>query len=218
MGVRGHLLNYPIQLNLQGRRCVVIGGGRVAERKVAGLMEAGAVVRVIAPQATEKLRHWADSGTLHWQQSVYQEDCLDGAFLVVAATDNREVNVQITRDAQERNLLVCCVDAPEAGNWTSPSVVTRGDLALTVSTGGKSPTLAAVLREQLEEQFGPEWAALTELIGGLRESLQAIKSEAARKDAVRTMIGDRELIALLQNGQFLEAEARARQCLSSSSE
>ncbi len=210
--------SYPIQINLQGRRCVVIGGGRVAERKAGSLLECGADVCLVAPQATEKLRAWADSGTLHWQQSVYQKAHLDGVFLVVAATDNREANAQITRDAQERNLLVCCVDDPEMGNWTSPSVVSRGNLMLTISTGGKSPTLAAVLREQLEKQFGPEWAALTDLIGGLRESLQALKNEAARKDAVRTMIEDRKLIALLQNGQTLEAEARARQCLSSSSE
>ena len=211
-------MTYPIHLNLQGRRCVVVGGGRVAERKVAGLRDCGADVCLVAPDATEKLRAWAESGTLHWRQSVYQEGCLDGAFLVVAATDSRDVNGQITQDAHGRNLLVCCVDDPGAGNWTSLSVVNRGDLTVTVSTGGKSPTLAAVLREQLGEQFGPEWAGLTELIGDLRASLQAIQSEAARKDAVRTMIEDKNLRTFIQNGQLLEAEARARQCLSSYSE
>ena len=215
---QGRMKRYPIHLDLQGRRCVVVGAGAVAERKVAALRECGAVVRLVAPQATPELQRLAEDGELTWMRSVYHEAHLDGAFVVIAATDLAEVNEAVARDAQARNLLVCRADEPAGGNFTSPASVTRGDLALTVSTGGNSPTLAAVVRRRLEAQFGPEWVALTALLGGLRPDIQRAGDEASRRAAVARVIDDPALWERLRGGNLLEAEARARECLSSFSE
>ena len=143
---------------------------------------------------------------------------LNGAFLVFAATDQPEVNAAVARDAQERRLLVCRADEPAGGNFTSPASVTRGDLVLTVSTSGNSPTLAAVLRRRLEAQFGPEWGALTALLGDLRPQVQAAGGEGARRAAVERVMDDPAVWERLRGGNLLEAEARARECLSLSSE
>ncbi|MBV9849720.1 MAG: bifunctional precorrin-2 dehydrogenase/sirohydrochlorin ferrochelatase [Armatimonadetes bacterium] len=209
---------YPIHADLQGKRCVVVGAGAVAERKVAALRECGALIRLVAPQATPPLQWLAEEGALTWMRNMYHAAHLDGAFLVIAATDLREVNEAVARDAQGRNILVCRADEPAGGNFLSPASVTRGDLVLTVSTSGLSPTLAAVLRRRLEDEFGPEWGPLTALMGCLREGIQAAGDEAARRAAVRRVIDDPIVREGLRGGNFAEAEARARECLSWSSE
>ena len=208
---------YPIHLNLQNRRCLIVGGGQVAQRKAAGLQDAGALVVVAAPEATPLLQEWAAQSKIEWLQEAYGTRHLDGVFLVIACTDSREVNDEVTREATERNLLTLCADDPEAGNFVSPSVVRRGELLLTVSTSGGSPTLAAVLRERLETEFGPEWAELTEILGAMREFVKTHSTEAGRKAAVQRALGDEEARKLLLAGKRLEAEIRIRECLSSSS-
>ncbi len=209
---------YPIQLQLQGRRGLIVGGGKVAERKALGLRASGASVVVVAPEAMPALQALAAKGEIEWRREVYGTGHLDGVFLVMACTDNREVNAAVTREAQERNLLVLCADDPEAGNFVSPAKITRGDLMLTVSTGGGSPTLAAVLREGLEAEFGPEWAELTAILGAMREIVKTKPDEAERKAAVRRVLDDPEVPKLLAVGKLKEAETRIRECLSSSSE
>ena len=207
---------FPIQVNVQSKRCVIVGAGAVAERKVTSLRECGAQVRLVAPQATPGLQRLAESGGVGWIQKRYDAAHLDGAFLVIAATDLREVNAAVTRDAQERNVLVCRADMPSDGSFTSPASVTRDDLVLTVSTSGNSPTLAAVLRQRLEDEFGPEWGPLTALLGGLRDHIKAVGDETARRAAVARVLDDSTVWERLRGGNFLEAEARARECLFSS--
>lgn len=209
---------YPIHVDLQGKRCVVVGAGAVAERKVAALRECGAAIRLVAPQATRGLQRLAAEGLVTWMRYLYNAAHLDGAFLVIAATDLREVNAAVARDAQARNILVCRADDPAGGNFASPAQVARGDLVLTVSTSGNSPTLAAALRQRLEDEFGPEWEDLTALLGSLREQVKGAGDEAARRAAVGRVIDDPAVWDGLRAGKFLEAEARARECLSSSSE
>lgn len=209
---------YPVNLNVHGRTCLVVGGGRVAERKVAGLRAAGASVVVVSPTATDALRALAGSGEIVWRAEPYGTGLLDGVFLVLACTDSKAVNAQIVREASERGLLVLCADDPEAGSFVSPTILRRGPLTLTVSTNGGSPTLAAVVRETLEAEFGPEWGPLTALIGQMREIVKTNATEAARKAAVRRALADPEVRRLLAEGLELEAETRVRQCLSSSSE
>lgn len=196
----------------------MVGGGKVAERKVMGLRAAGAPVVMIAPELTPALQALAAQGEIEWRREGYGMGHLDGVFLVMACTNNREVNAAVTCDAQERGLLVLCADDPEAGNFVSPTQITRGELMLTVSTGGGSPTLAALLRERLEAEFGPEWADLTALLGAMREIVKTNPDEAGRKAAVRRVLDDAEVHALLASGNRLEAETRIRECLSSSSE
>ena len=173
---------------------------------------------VVAPEATVALQALAAEGEIAWRREAYRAGHLDGAFLVMACTDSREVNAAVTREAQSRNLLVLCADDADAGNFISPTQITRGGLMLTVSTGGGSPTLAAVLRERLEAEFGPEWADLTEIIAALRGQVKTYPEEAGRKAAVRRVLDDAEVRALLLAGKQLEAETRIRECLSWSSE
>ncbi len=213
---------YPIYLHLQGRRCLIVGGGSVAVRKIAGLRAAGADVLLVSPEAAPALQAMAQNGEIEWRREPYESDNgtghLDGVFLVMACTDNREVNAAVTREANERNRLVLCADDPGAGSFVSPATVRRGDLLLTVSTGGAGPTLAAVLRERLEAEFGSEWAEMVEIIGAMREIVKTNPDEAGRKAAVRRVLDDAQVLELLRAGRRLEAETQIRQCLSSSSE
>ncbi|BDI29249.1 hypothetical protein CCAX7_13000 [Capsulimonas corticalis] len=210
---------FPIHVDLNGKRCVVVGAGAVAERKVAALREHGAAVRLVAPQVTDGLRKLAEAGAVTWMNNLYHAGHLEGAFLVIAATDRREINATVVRDAQERNILVCAADKFAEGNFVSPSTVVRGDLTLTVSTSGQSPTLAAVLRERLSDEFGEEWAEYAALFGALRQDLKTSgATESARKAMTRRVLDDPEIRALVCEGKLLEAEAQARQCLSSWSE
>lgn len=205
---------YPLQLNVRGRRCVIIGAGRVAGRKAAGLTECGADVLVVAPQAGEGVKTLADTGRITWLPEAYRAAHLDGARLAFAATDSPAVNAQVTRDAQARGVLVCDASDPDAGDFVSPAVVRRGALTLTASTEGASPTLAAVVRERLERAFGPEWEPLTALVGRLRGAIQAAGDEDARRQAVQQIIDDETVRALLAQGNTKEAEARAKECCS----
>jgi precorrin-2 dehydrogenase/sirohydrochlorin ferrochelatase len=208
---------YPISVNLKGRICLVVGGGKVAERKIKTLLRHGAVVRLVSPEATDALQALAEDGAIEWRRKVYLSNgtgAMDGVFLVMACTDNRAVNAEVTRNAQAQSLLVLCADDPDAGNFVSAAQITRGDLVLTVSTGGGSPTLAAVLRERLEAEFGPEWAELVKLVSRQREFVKTNLDEAERKAAVRRAIEDEEAHRLLLDGRHLEAEARIRECLS----
>ncbi len=209
---------YPLHLQLRGRRCLVVGGGPVAERKAGGLQQAEGAVALVSPQATPALQALALAGDIEWLQESYQEKHLDGAFLVFACTDSRAVNASVMRDAQARGLLTLVADDPESGDFVSPTVVRRGGLLLTASTQGNSPTLAAVIRERLEAEFGPEWAELAALIGDARGLLQTRRDEASRKAAVRRVLADAQVRQLIQDGKQLEAGARVRECLSSSSE
>jgi precorrin-2 dehydrogenase/sirohydrochlorin ferrochelatase len=207
---------YPISINLEGRVCLVVGGGKVAERKIKSLLAHGALVRLVSPDATEILQALAVNGKIDWRREAYSSNgtgMLDGVFLVVACTDNRAVNAEVTRNAQAQSLLVLCADDPDAGNFVSTAQITRGNLVLTVSTGGGSPTLAAVLRERLEAEFGPEWAELVELISRQREFVKTNLGEAERKAAMRRVLDDAEAHRLLLDGKHLEAEARIRECL-----
>lgn len=209
---------YPVNLNVQGRVCLVVGGGAVAERKAAGLLAAGASVLVVSPTLTPGLLARAEAGEVVWRAEAYGTGPLDGVFLVLACTNSRDVNAQVVQDASERGLLVLCADAPESGSFVSPTVIRRGPLTLTVSTEGGSPTLSAVVREQLEADWGPEWGPLALLVSKMREIVKTNPTDAARKAAVRRALSDTEARRLLQEGREKEAETRIRLCLSSLSE
>ncbi|MEW6429497.1 MAG: bifunctional precorrin-2 dehydrogenase/sirohydrochlorin ferrochelatase [Thermodesulfobacteriota bacterium] len=159
---------YPVCLDLGGRRCVVVGGGRVAERKIEGLLECGGRVTVISPELSDHLRALAAAGTVAWLARPYRRGDLAGAFLVIAATDDRPTQEQVQREAAAANLLLNVADVPMLCNFILPATVRRGDLSLTVSTGGRSPALAQEIRRRLEGEFGPEWGIYTALLGMLR--------------------------------------------------
>jgi siroheme synthase-like protein len=155
---------FPVFLDLRGKRCVVVGGGAVARRKVAALLEAGAAVTVIAPSATGM-----PDGVDIIARPFMPED-LAGAWLVIAATDDAEVNARVAREAEARHILVNVVDMPELCTMILPAVVRRGALRIAISTAGASPTLARALKEELEARYGHEYGELVTLLWQLRRA------------------------------------------------
>ena len=164
---------YPAFLNLAGRRCVVVGGGAVAERKVRGLVAARADVLVVAPKIAPAVVELEVAATVCVQRRPYQPGDLDGAFFVVAATDDRDVNERVVRDARLVGALVNVVDDPAGCDLTVPAVVRRGDVTLAISTGGRSPGFARYLREEIEDWLSDDRLALLDLVADVRAELRA---------------------------------------------
>ncbi|HLV81048.1 MAG TPA: bifunctional precorrin-2 dehydrogenase/sirohydrochlorin ferrochelatase [Chthonomonadaceae bacterium] len=205
---------YPLYLHIEAKLCVVVGGGAVAERKVRGLLAAGARVRLVSLQRTPVLQAQADAGEIEAVSASYESATLVGAFLVFAATGDRAVNAQVAADAQERGLPVNVADShsPQAGEFIVPAVVRRGELCLSVSTGGASPLLAARIRQELERRYGPEYGALTELLGRMRTEILETAGDSARGRAALDglLAAEAELMRMLRAGQPEAAEAHAR--------
>ena len=185
----------------------------MATRRVAGLLEAGAKVRVVSPEISAELQARADVGEMETIAAPYAAEFLEGAFLVFVATNDSAVNAQARRDAQARNLLVNAAEAPEAGDFIVPATVRRGDLLLSVTTGGATPTLAAEIRRELEARFGPEYAEYVELLGRLRDYIKEKNTSEPKRRAAhsRLLAIETELLTLLREGQSAKAAARARE-------
>ena len=164
---------YPIFLNLDGKRCVVVGGGAVANRKARKLLQARAEVVAISPEVKPEL----ESVATEVRRRPYREGDLEGASLVFAATNLREVNAAVTREARGRGIPVNVADEPSEGDFALPSVLRRGQLQVAVSTGGASPTLARRVRYELESAFGSEWAGVVEALGRARRDGRRAEEE-----------------------------------------
>ena len=164
---------FPMFVKLRDRSCVVAGGGEVAEAKIPGLLEAGARVRVVAPEVTEAISAWAQEGRVEWSPKKFESGDLAGAFLVIAATSAPGVNQEVFREAEAQGILCNAVDDPQRCHFYYPAVVRRGQLQIAISTGGFSPALAQRLRRELEAQFGPEYETWLEWLGTIRSVLRA---------------------------------------------
>jgi len=162
---------FPMMIKLAGRKCVVIGAGKVAAGKVEGLLSAGARVVVIGPNAVRGIRVRAKAGELIWRPRRFSPRDLRGAFLAIAATDSPSTNESVFRFCRARRVLCNSVDDPEHCDFYYPAVVRRGPLQIAISTSGRSPELAARLRKELSRQFGPEWSALVERVGKKRQEI-----------------------------------------------
>jgi len=160
-------------LKLEGRPCLVVGAGTVAEGKIGSLLLAGATVRVVAPQANAAVLEWARTGVIRWEAREFSPLDLDIVFLVIAATSSNEVNESVFREAQRRDVLCNVVDHPQHCDFYYPAVVRRGQLQIAISTAGESPALAQRLRRELEIQFGPEYESWVEQLGKARSELFA---------------------------------------------
>ena len=194
---------YPVFLNLTGRRCVIIGGGQVAEGKVSKLLDSGAKIIVISPDATQGIRDYADSGQIEYSLRKYQEGDLNGAFLVVAATNDRVVNQEIFEEAEKSGILLNAVDDMPRCSFIAPSIVEKGPITVAISTGGASPALARKLREKLEVSPALDWADATNMLSHAR---QIIKDKQIALDPQRWQccMTD-ELLTLIQAGREDEA-------------
>jgi precorrin-2 dehydrogenase/sirohydrochlorin ferrochelatase len=180
---------YPIYLDISNKRCTVIGGGDVAVRKVMRLLACGARVNVVGTALAPEMEALKSGRRIDHVPSDYREELLEGAFLVIGATDSTRVNERVYRDARNRGILVNIVDDPELCDFILPSLVERGDLSIAVSTGGKSPALARKMRVELEERYGPEYDAFIRVLGILRERvLQRGNSPEANRQIFESVV------------------------------
>ncbi len=192
---------YPINLDIQGRRCLVVGGGSVGTRKVITLLNCGAAVSVVSPRTTEKLNELAKAGTITLQSRSYRTTDLKDVFLVIGATDDDTLNQEISSDADSRDILCNIADRPAVCNFILPSIVHRGDLVITISTSGKSPALAKKLRKTLERQFGEEYAAMLQLMGAIREKLLRQAHEPEAHKHLFNQLIDNGLLEMIREGR-----------------
>ena len=199
---------YPVGLVVAGRRCVVIGGGTVAARKVAGLVEAGADVTVVAPAIVEEIR----AMPVHLVERPYRTGDLEGAWLAIAATDDQAVNRRVHADGLDARVWVNAADNPEACAFTLPAVLRRGPVTVSISTGGHSPALAGWLRDQVAAELGPEIGRLAELLSEARDRLQAAGRSTEGLDWRSAL--DSDMLDLIRTGQLAQARERLQACLS----
>jgi len=196
---------YPIFLNIQDKKCLVVGGGNVAWRKVCSLKEAGAKVTVVSPEFCSELEN--ETGFERIQQK-YEEGFLNGVLVVVASTNDEEVNKKVYYDATKRGILVNVVDRPEFCSFIVPATINRGDLCISISTGGASPALARNIREYLEKQFGDEYDEFTRLLLEIRRKiLSEVSDESIRRDILQRIAGLDMLEVVKEKGI---AEARKK--------
>lgn len=172
---------FPAFLKLAGRRCLVVGAGRVAEEKIDGLLRAGADICVVAPEATPRIRAWARTKKLALRARRFRAADLAGVFLCVAATSSPVLHAEIFKQARKRAVLCNVVDDPEHCDFYYGAVVRRGALQIAISTGGHSPALAQRLKKLLEREFGAEYESWLEEIGEIRKKLFAGKISAGRR-------------------------------------
>ncbi|MDH4184783.1 MAG: bifunctional precorrin-2 dehydrogenase/sirohydrochlorin ferrochelatase [Nitrospinota bacterium] len=196
---------YPVFLALAGKKCLVVGGGEVAARKIASLWEAGAQITVVAPWLCPEARELVEKGAAKWLEREYTASMLDGATLAIAATGEESVNQKVSQDAEARNILVNVVDQPGLCGFFVPSVVRRGDLVIAVSTSGKSPAAAKRLRKKLEKDFGPEWAVYLRMMGEARELALKAKSGQKNREKIFNQLADSSLFSLVKEGQLDKA-------------
>ena len=165
---------YPIFLDIEDRDVVIIGGGPVCERKAETMMKYGARVTVVAPEFTDPIQQWAKSGAIKIRKKKYEPGDLDGASIVIASTDDEDVNTRVAEDCRKRKIPVNVVDVTHLCEFIVPAIVEQGSIQLAVSTGGKSPALARTLKEDLQKFVGPEYAEINDLLGTLRPSAKKI--------------------------------------------
>jgi precorrin-2 dehydrogenase/sirohydrochlorin ferrochelatase len=194
---------YIACLKLSGRRCVVVGGGQVGLEKVDGLLACDGAVTLIAPQAEEALARYAHEGSIRWERREYGgPGDLEGAFMVIAATDDTDVNIAVFEDAERRAMLVNVVDVPPLCNFILPAIVRTGPLAIAISTAGASPALAKRMKREIEGQYGEPYAQLAVLLNEVRGWAKGtLPTYQDRKEFFEGIVnGDPDPVALLRGG------------------
>lgn len=204
---------FPITLELSQQHCLVVGGGKVASRKVMGLLDCGARVTVVSPQIAPEMAALAETEQISLALRPFNDQDVDGCFLVFAATDNEKVNIRVSEICRNRGVLVNVVDVPELCSFYVPAVVRQGPLSIAISTEGRSPLLARRIREQLEEQFDDAYADYIEMLGEARDIVKKQIPEETVRRKVFTALTDLPLLPYIRNGQQDVAKERIRECI-----
>jgi precorrin-2 dehydrogenase/sirohydrochlorin ferrochelatase len=198
---------YPIGLDISGRRCLVIGGGEVGQRKVERLLECGARVTVVGRDLTGTLSGLRREGRIDHIPGDYDEKHLEGVFLVIGATDDSTVNENIFRDARRKGVLANIVDDPERCDFILPALCRQGELVITVATGGRSPALAKKLRRELEERYGPEYEVLLAIMGEIRGKVIDRGGGSGENRKTFEALVDSDILDYIRGGDWKKVEA-----------
>jgi siroheme synthase-like protein len=207
--------NFPVSLNLEDRRCLVIGSGWSAPEKVRGLLNAGARVTVLAPEAAGEIQTLAASGAIRWERRDYRCGDLEGFFLAVATHEDRARNEAPWRESVARNMLFNAVDDPPRCGFSYPAIHRQGDIAIAISTNGKCPALAVRLRRKIEREVGPEYAAMAQMLGELRAEIAGrIPDFSCRKELWGRLV-DSDCLERIRAGDAEGARAALRELVES---
>jgi precorrin-2 dehydrogenase/sirohydrochlorin ferrochelatase len=190
---------YPAFIDLRGKQCIVVGGGKVAERKVAALLRSGAKVTVISPFLTGVLANYSETKRIRHVKRKYRKGDLEDAFIVIAATSDGRVNQEVSLEAP---CLLNVVDAPELANFIVPSVIKRGPLALAVSTSGSSPSLAKSIRKELELLYTKEFGLFVDFLGKQREKALTYIADDGIRERLMKQIAAPEMLRTLRKKGF----------------
>ncbi len=202
---------YPVYLNLKDRRVVLVGAGGIALQKIHALLEAEAQIRVVAPDAVPEIAELARERRVEWLRRTYQSTDLEEASLVIAATDDPELQKRVAAEARARQIWVNVVDVTPLCDFIAPAIVSRGDVQIAISTGGASPALARFLREKVEPLLGPEVGVLAEVLQRYRPRI--LKLSKARREGVWEAIINEEFLGRLKREGVSAAEARIQELL-----
>lgn len=198
---------YPVNLNIDGQKCLVVGAGKVGTRKVNTLLECGAVVTVVSPEATEALQALKNTEKIVFEKRGYRTSDLKGMFMVIGTTDDEALNRRIYADARQQHKLCNIADRPELCNFILPSIVNRGDLVIAISTSGNSPAFAKKLRKDLEKEFGDEYGDFLRLMGAVRKKLLSEQHDPeVHKHHFEKLI-DRGLLELVKGNETEKIDA-----------
>ena len=210
---RLHIMSkfYPIHLNVTGKKCVIIGGGKVAYRKACSLKGSGADVVVVSPEVCPEM---VNEEGLVLIKKEYEECFLDGALLVIAATDNEAINKNVTEDAEKRSIIVNVVDYPERCSFIVPSAINRGDLCISISTGGASPAVAKRIREELEAVFGKEYEEYLGLLTEMRSLAMSSIKDSVKRRKVLQRLAEKDIFDAVKSEGVKIAEAKMREIIS----
>ena len=191
---------YPVYIEMRGQPCVVVGGGKIAEGKVDGLLAVEAQVKIISPELTPHLRNLVDENKIQYVSRTYQTGDLADAFVVICATDHPEINHQVWQDASANHQLVNVVDDTPRCNFIAPSILRKGDLTIAISTSGKAPALAVRLKERFQAEIGLEYERFLELSGQLREPLARHIPDFETRKKLWYELVDSDVLELLSQG------------------
>ena len=192
---------YPVNLDIKGKNCLVVGGGTVASRKAQTLIDCEAIVSVVSPEFSEALKKLEQTSSFTMIQRPYQTSDLDDKFLVIGATNDENLNRRVNADAEQRNMLCNIADVPDICNFILPAIIRRGDLCLAVSTSGKSPAFAKKLRKDLEKTFGDEYALFLMLMGEIRKKLLAEEHAPEAHKPIFEKLINHNMPAMIKNNE-----------------
>jgi precorrin-2 dehydrogenase/sirohydrochlorin ferrochelatase len=193
---------YPIFLKLEGHKVLIVGGGLIAEQKIAAVLRSATDVTIVSPQITPRIRLWAHQGRIKYIGLNFRPGMTRGYFLVIAATDSEETNRAVYQEARESGALANAVDDPGYCDFYAPAVVSRGDFQIAVSTGGNSPALSQQIRKQLERDFGPEYESWTAWLGRVREMMRNVLPRSDRRKELLMLLALCKPKRLLKQNQI----------------